>query len=75
VLTNDGDGAQEWPPRRFGRFLVGRHTGLNSAPLLGPFALAVPRRASREGAITIHDSRQKSSFIIDYNTVYEVFNC
>jgi len=53
------DGAQECGPRRLGRFLVGTQDWI--LPLLG--ALAVPRRASREGAITItitiHDSRQK----------------
>jgi len=41
-------------PRRLGRFLAGTRDWIT--PLLG--ALAVPRRVSREGAITI---RTKSS--------------
>jgi len=65
-LTDDGDRAPEWPLRRLGRFLAGTRDLI--LPLLG--AVAVSRRASREGAMVFAFSHlaprsaPKSSFII-----------
>jgi len=76
-LTDDGDRAPEWPLRRLGRFLASIRDLI--LPLLG--AVAVPRRASREGAMVfIAFSHLAPRFapkvvLLLIITVEEVFNC
>jgi len=73
VLTDDGDRALESPP---GRFLAGTRDLI--LPLLG--AVAVPRRASREGAMVFAFSHlaprsAPKVVLLLIITVEEVFNC